>query len=654
MSSPRGSKRQRICRACDQCRRRKSKCDGTQPVCKICQAAGRACSYENGGGRRGLPTGYVRSLETALGLLLQHIPYSEKTLLGLLREPLAEGDRELAVERWRASKVAPGLAEMMISGAGDVSLSTPENEEWDIELHQGPQEPRPTAAGEDSTNIPTQRASQIQHLKSSDPLESGLPGNTAALIDSYFVHTHSWFPVLERRDLLRAMHTYPNDDSSLSSSSHLLLWAVIAYTSATASNNQLDPLLLSTSIQGRLLSQPDAPDLGHIQALIILGLLYLQVGSIALAWALMGKVARMLVLLPDSSKSGRFRNLFNGCMLLDNIASAILGRVPTLSPAEQSQIGPVDEDDVEEWDSWSISRLDSPRGPLRTSSIFNRIGKLMAVLSQALYSDSPTDDAHSRLSSILQSTKTILSSHPQPTLETATPPLLNLHLIAAFVEVSTFRQFKSLHTRGDIVKRASNRILDLIDLYTAITASGRSSPLLQYFALQCHNCMMTHGQDGTDLDTLDTLTRLSVYLESPYIEHDHPRDPTRAPPTLPDTSIVAVRQPSQNERNHKTPIQPNTFTHGDFPSPPVGLGGFALGSDINNAAPPFPTPLPSLDGLGAPALLGDTDGLDDLFQEVVTSLPSIGVEPAFAHNLGFCSDDLDVEFMSELRKTPNG
>ncbi|KAL4969883.1 uncharacterized protein BDV14DRAFT_209038 [Aspergillus stella-maris] len=599
MSSSRGSKRQRICRACDPCRRRKSKCDGTQPVCKICQAAGCDCSYENGGGRRGLPTGYVRSLEAALGLLLQHIPHSEKTLLGALREPSAEGVRDLAVERWRASEVAPGLAEMMISGAGDMSFGTPGDDAWDIESSMVPasQEPQnllPAAAGADSNNVLTYRASPSRDLKLAGPLDNGLPANTAGLLDFYFVHTHSWFPVLERRDLLRAIHTYPNDESSPHTSSHLLLWTE------------------------RLLRRPGALDLGHIQALIILGLLYLQVGSIELAWILMGQAARRLVLLPASSKSGRFRNVFNGCMLLDNVASSILGRAPTLSPAEQSQIGPVDEDDIED--------------------IFNQIRRLMDILSQILYSVRPINNAHSGLDSIMESTKAILSSHLQPTTDNATPPLLTLHLIPAFVEVSAFRQFGSLHISREVIDRAVNRTLDLLDIYTTITASARSSPLLQYFALQCHNCLAT---------------RLSAYLALPQAAYDAPGYIIRGPPLVPHSPIETAHRNTQNKPSTASENNPNTVGTGDFPSQPAGFHEFSPGTEINNT-PTFPTPLSSLDTLAGPPLLGETDGLDDLYQEVVASFPSIGVEPAFAHNLGFYSDDLDVDFMSELRRTPNG
>lgn len=52
--------------ACAPCRRRKTKCDATRPVCSQCQAAGAACQYVEHK-KTGLPHGYVRSLEAETG-----------------------------------------------------------------------------------------------------------------------------------------------------------------------------------------------------------------------------------------------------------------------------------------------------------------------------------------------------------------------------------------------------------------------------------------------------------------------------------------------------------------------------------------------------------------------------------------------------------
>ncbi|ORX63486.1 hypothetical protein DL89DRAFT_208460, partial [Linderina pennispora] len=56
------SKRQRISRACDRCRRKKVKCDGRRPICTHCQAIGSSCTYLDVTKKRGPPKGYIEAI----------------------------------------------------------------------------------------------------------------------------------------------------------------------------------------------------------------------------------------------------------------------------------------------------------------------------------------------------------------------------------------------------------------------------------------------------------------------------------------------------------------------------------------------------------------------------------------------------------------
>ncbi|ORZ20527.1 fungal-specific transcription factor domain-domain-containing protein [Absidia repens] len=94
------SKRQRVSRACDLCRRKKIKCDGLIPVCSNCRAFNLECSYKDATKKRGPPKGYIEAIETRLhklesllGNLAQDDPKS-KLLLDELNSPLetANGD----------------------------------------------------------------------------------------------------------------------------------------------------------------------------------------------------------------------------------------------------------------------------------------------------------------------------------------------------------------------------------------------------------------------------------------------------------------------------------------------------------------------------------------------------------------------------------
>ncbi|PYI19400.1 quinic acid utilization activator [Aspergillus violaceofuscus CBS 115571] len=78
-------KRQRVSRACDSCRSKKDKCDGVQPVCSTCASLSRPCTYKANPKKRGLPTGYIRTLELLWGLVFNKIQGSEEVVRALLR-----------------------------------------------------------------------------------------------------------------------------------------------------------------------------------------------------------------------------------------------------------------------------------------------------------------------------------------------------------------------------------------------------------------------------------------------------------------------------------------------------------------------------------------------------------------------------------------
>ncbi|PGH12574.1 hypothetical protein AJ79_04195 [Helicocarpus griseus UAMH5409] len=79
---PEGNVRKRVCKACDRCRMKKSKCDGTCP-CGRCQADNAICQY---GERRKAadkvyPKGYVETLEDQMQTLVKGIQDLYKMIL---------------------------------------------------------------------------------------------------------------------------------------------------------------------------------------------------------------------------------------------------------------------------------------------------------------------------------------------------------------------------------------------------------------------------------------------------------------------------------------------------------------------------------------------------------------------------------------------
>ncbi|KAI0248863.1 fungal-specific transcription factor domain-containing protein [Lactifluus subvellereus] len=68
-NAPRSAKKRRVQRACDVCRRKKIRCDGSQMPgnkCSNCSAYNFECKYEEAAKKRGPPKGYVESLESRL------------------------------------------------------------------------------------------------------------------------------------------------------------------------------------------------------------------------------------------------------------------------------------------------------------------------------------------------------------------------------------------------------------------------------------------------------------------------------------------------------------------------------------------------------------------------------------------------------------
>ncbi|KAJ2001757.1 hypothetical protein GGI04_003614, partial [Coemansia thaxteri] len=60
------SKRLRVSRACDRCRRKKVKCDARRPVCNHCEALSLSCTYLDTAKKRGPPKGYIEAIENRL------------------------------------------------------------------------------------------------------------------------------------------------------------------------------------------------------------------------------------------------------------------------------------------------------------------------------------------------------------------------------------------------------------------------------------------------------------------------------------------------------------------------------------------------------------------------------------------------------------
>lgn len=534
MSSPRPSKRQRIRRACAPCRRRKSKCDGQQPECTICRSAGRFCSYEDSGRRRGLQSGYVRSLEAVLGLVLQHVPRSEETVRRILRNRQRQGHLtndavDDCATLWRESKMARDASSfLMPSSKGDErDHEADDGHEWEVtpleamdELEEAMGPDKELEYSEPISTIPNcfPQTSFVAATEKTDFLDRPFPENTADLLDTYFTHIHSWFPVLERCDLLRVMHTtgHHNNSSYTDTGVRLTIWAIVAYVSANQrdSHSQQDPspAQIQDCIQLRTVADSNVHDLGHIQALVILSLLYIGQGKLDRAWILIAHVTRMVAMLHASARTHRYKHTFHACIILDNLVSALLDKTPCLSLHEQAEHGPVGENGLEEWDMWTVLPALGPKSPLRALSAFNTIHQLMLELTRVLHSRLNEGYTHDIFGDIDRWREKLVSSHPYKK-DCPNPPLLILHLSWAFAMSSSILKSSPMDSR--IASLGINTVrstLEMLDNYIQTTKTSDYFPLLPVFALQAQRCLQLSRVSASckDLDILGS--RLEAHL----------------------------------------------------------------------------------------------------------------------------------------------
>ncbi|OJI80927.1 hypothetical protein ASPTUDRAFT_192866 [Aspergillus tubingensis CBS 134.48] len=662
MPESRSSKRQRIARACDQCRRRKSKCDGDQPVCAICHSAGRTCTYENISRHRGLQSGYVRSLEVALGLFLERFPRNEDVLRRFLRDPQCKTQlpaSELA-ERGRQSRLARYVYRVLNPDSQDESSSelddSAETASRACDIDEGGGEQREGIAQE---RTPGRHG--ISEAVSVEYLNQPIPSNADQLLQFYFTHIHSWLPIVERRDVLRVLHTPPDASwSARDAACRLVLWAIVAYSSAMhdtlGRGSQVDPTQIAQSIRLQVLRDIDRLQLGHLQSLLIVTLLYLGVGHLRLAWVLVGEATRMLEMLPESVRCARYIHIRHGCILIDNLTSAILEKAPCASLDDLRQCALVSEDDVDEWELWSMLRPDQSsggsvvtKGPLRALSSLNLIHGLMRFLTQILYYPSGTLPIQELIVELRNLQDLVTARRPYRGLEFASPPLLTLHLTTAFVVFSLALKHKTFDPAIKPLALTSLRFtLEILDAYTEITGMAGSSPLLRCFSFQAYRCLQSApSMLGPGMEQLSSRLINHMQKLKRSSEGGTPSEALRFT-WLPVGNHLEWPYMPVPRHDSQRPLAPGGTLYGGFDL----AHGNTVVTDQVMAMPGLPT-TPGVMDTGNERQAQEPEDFDALFEEMVASIPQTRNEPTFAENLGFYAGNLDTDFLAQLQHVPN-
>ncbi|OJD28473.1 hypothetical protein ACJ73_00104 [Blastomyces percursus] len=377
----------------------------------------------------GLPEGYVRGLEKLWALSISNIASLEERILQMLGSKEAESSRsqwlfslwnnERASERlheiWKSSELYASVEEMLLNpGLTIFGTLGMEEDRGGIEPERSLSDIASDSQLDDcsrpscwrkftmdidsistyTTTISWQRRTknQVSYLSQTAERNSRmkLPMQTSQLLDMYFAHTHSWFPILAKREILKASYQYI--DPSFKQQAPLKF-------------NYGNEVQKPRRRRERVLcgcAKPDTGErgkfeIGHVQAALLLTLVNIGFGDWTAAWILCGQATSVAIDLgfrdasrgTQSPRQSKQEETFLGCFLLDTLLSARLARCPRMSSDTIHNADLLEEDGLEEWSPWVdvflLLKLHEggnpcPRGPLRSCSTFNRLIELSKFL----------------------------------------------------------------------------------------------------------------------------------------------------------------------------------------------------------------------------------------------------------------------------------
>lgn len=418
-SSAAPNKRQRVSRACDQCRAAREKCDGIQPLCFPCVSQNRPCTYAANPKKRGVQTGYIKTLEVALAWLFEKVPGCEEALENLLLHEGGQGQNLLVGKdsdranrlhkRWRKSKVHREIDRILSGGDSTQSradkASPFDDEESDTGLSEKTartlQNSTPGQTGNShSANGLLSRSADGLYRQSVAPTNIKLPSNHWELVDIYFSYTHCWYPILEKQDLLKTVYHYPEAGLDIQQlgphpAAHAELWAAMALAAyqdaASTTSDTAAPEAPSLcpdeiyNIARRLVPAEEGDfEIQHARALLLLALINVGKGKKTCAWILVGLAHRIALDVSelynnDERSSRRATAVLMGCYILDTLISVHRRGMPSLETAGIIEGMSIPEDNLDEWQPWapckgfgSTSRMSS-RSPAYSLTTFNQV-----------------------------------------------------------------------------------------------------------------------------------------------------------------------------------------------------------------------------------------------------------------------------------------
>jgi hypothetical protein len=355
-------KRQRVSLACDPCRTAREKCDGGRPECGTCRTQGRSCSYTPTSKKRGVKTGYLRTIELSLAWLFDEVPDAEKALHRVLSENngaladqlfVAKGkSSDRLYRKWMKSRVRQDIEHVLSEdrpARNDTSANESDDDSsgQDSQKSSTEQDSRDTvpvedshAASEQETSPPTQTYQSNSYPK--------LPVNWRRYVDIYFTYTHCWLPIVYRDDVFKTALSYTSEGYQLSRHSdpytiscHSQLWAILtigAFEDANCATPSVErdvsPQDIYEISKTMIPSDDSNFERPMMCTLILHALILIGKGKNVAAWIIIGRAMRLILSTEqhthttDTINSRYLANnpVLAACYLLDTLLAICLGR----------------------------------------------------------------------------------------------------------------------------------------------------------------------------------------------------------------------------------------------------------------------------------------------------------------------------------------
>ncbi|KAI9493991.1 fungal-specific transcription factor domain-containing protein [Zychaea mexicana] len=293
------AKRQRVSKACDQCRRKKVKCDGTLPQCSNCKTVGLECKYNETNKKRGPPKGYIEAiegrlqrLEALLSSVVQEDDPRSQAIMAELNAPLHTPYGELVRPRLlgrgfnepeQPSVSGPSTPSSTASSPIAPRHQQPSQHQQQQRTQQALNENNDTLGSQytdgnspvryygkssgyymlrDSKNYRdgvfrfnsqgyckgsnNDRLTSVKALLSLNPYELPPKDLSKHLIDLYFEHYYPFLPILHKNSFLASLDS---QDSSVQPAAPLLLNSIYALASRISPDPRVraDPNLPDTA-----------------------------------------------------------------------------------------------------------------------------------------------------------------------------------------------------------------------------------------------------------------------------------------------------------------------------------------------------------------------------------------------------------------------